>query len=168
MNQIFAFLLGSLSLGMGNLVTSVESHIPQNAAVQVLPAEGRLSSDFGFRRHPIHKGNCLHTGIDIANERGTLISATGAGRVLRVERDRGYGLLVEIDHGHGWTTRYAHLSDTDVKVGDVVGVGAAVGKMGASGAATGNHLHFEVRRYSFAVNPMPYLSAVVPAIADNR
>lgn len=171
MFQWVVFLLGSMTLGMGNLITVVDSSIPQtihNVAVQVMPAEGRLSSDFGFRVHPINRGTIFHNGVDIANVRSTPIDAAGAGRVTRVEYGRGYGLTIEIDHGHGWTTRYAHLSAADVKVGDSVGAGTPIGKMGASGSATGNHLHFEVRRYSFAVNPTPYLSAVIPAFAANR
>ncbi len=170
MFQLMALLMGSMTLGMGHLVTAVDASVQstvENVAVQVMPAEGRFSSDFGFRHHPIHGGTIFHEGVDIANVRSTPIEASGAGRVVKVEYERGYGLLIEIDHGHGWTTRYAHLSAADVKVGDSVGVGSPIGKMGASGSATGNHLHFEVRRYSFAVNPTPYLTAVAPAFALN-
>lgn len=163
MFQWIAFLLGSIILGTGQ-----PSHTVQNVVVQVMPAAGRMSSDFGFRHHPIRGGTIFHDGVDIANVRSTPIEATGAGRVIRVEYGRGYGLIIEIDHGHGWTTRYAHLSAADVKVGDDVGTGAVIGKMGASGAATGNHLHFEVRRYSFSVNPMPYLAAVTQMLAQNE
>lgn len=166
-----AFLLGSMSLGMGHLITVVDSAVPkpiQNVVVQTMPAAGRMTSDFGFRHHPIRGGTIFHDGVDIANVRSTPIEATGAGRVTRVEYSRGYGLTIEIDHGQGWTTRYAHLSSADVKVGDTVGAGALIGKMGSSGSATGNHLHFEVRHYSFAVNPTPYLTAVIPAFAANR
>lgn len=162
MFQWVAFLLGSMILGIGQ-----SPHPIQNVAVQVMPAEGRMSSDFGFRQHPIRGGTIFHDGVDIANVRSTPIEATGAGRVVKVEYERGYGLLIEIDHGHGWHTRYAHLSASEVNVGDEVGTGAIIGRMGASGSATGNHLHFEVRRYSFAVNPTPYLAAVTQMLAQN-
>lgn len=171
MFQLITLLMGSMTLGLGHWVTAVDASVKstvESAVIQVMPAEGRLSSDFGFRHHPIHGGTIFHDGVDIANVRSTPIEATGSGRVTRVERGRGYGLLIEIDHGHGWTTRYAHLSAADVKVGDAVGAGTPIGKMGASGSATGNHLHFEVRHYNFAVNPAPFLTAAAPAYALNN
>lgn len=108
----------------------------------------------------------MHEGVDIANARGTTVDATARGRVLQVGRDRGYGLMVEIDHGHGWTSRYAHLSRATVVAGDVVGAGTMIGKMGRSGAATGVHLHYELRRYGVAVDPQPLLQAVTAQFAS--
>lgn len=165
MLKLVAVLMGSLSLGMGQWLEGAGPGL-QNVAVQGVPAEGRMSSEYGFRRHPIRGCHHFHWGVDIKNAHATPITATGAGRVVRVERNRGYGLIIEIEHGHGWTTRYAHLSAADVSVGDYVGQGAIVGRMGASGAATGTHLHFELRRYGFAVNPALYLQSA-PVIAAN-
>lgn len=171
MFHLIAILMGSMTLGLGHWVITLDASVKskvENSAVQVMPTEGRISSEYGFRQRPCRGASHFHEGVDIANMRSTPIEASGAGRVIKVERERGYGLLIEIDHGHSWSTRYAHLSEADVKVGDVVGAGTPIGKMGESGTATGNHLHFELRHYSFAVNPEPYLSAVMPAYASNK
>jgi murein DD-endopeptidase MepM/ murein hydrolase activator NlpD len=68
-----------------------------------------------------------------------------------------YGYLVVLDHGGGWETRYAHLSRIDVRVGERVAQGAVVGLVGSTGASTGPHLHFEVRRDGLALDPLAYL-----------
>jgi murein DD-endopeptidase MepM/ murein hydrolase activator NlpD len=166
MMQLLTIIMGSMTLGMGQLVSMVEP--VKVGVVQQLPADGRVTSEFGIRRHPLNGCNRLHAGVDIANEHGTEITATSSGKVVSVERDRGYGLMVEMNHGYGWTTRYAHLSSAEVKVGDVVRQGVTVGRMGRSGAATGTHLHFEVRHYGFAVNPTARLQSVVPMWASSQ
>lgn len=166
MLKIIAVLLGTITIGMGQLM-SVDL-TSQSLAVQQSPAEGRMSSDFGFRRRPCRGGSHYHPGLDIANVRATPIEATGAGMVVDVSRDRGYGLMVEIDHGRGWTTRYAHLSKVDVKEGDQLRAGDLVGEMGRSGRATGVHLHYELRRYGLAVDPAPYLAAAQSLLAYNN
>jgi len=167
MIQLLAIIMTGLSMGMGHSAWNIPSST-QNTAVQVMPTEGRFTSDFGFRKHPIRGGHCMHAGVDIANEKGTDIEASGAGTVVSVERERGYGLMVVIDHGHGWTTRYAHLSEALVKEGDKVAAGTLIAKMGSTGSSTGSHLHFEVRHYTFAVNPMPYLTMARAAYAVNQ
>jgi murein DD-endopeptidase MepM/ murein hydrolase activator NlpD len=166
MLKLIAILLGTLTIGMGQLM-SVDL-TSQSIAIQQLPAEGRFSSDFGFRVRPCRGGSHYHPGVDIANAHATPIQATGAGVVVSVSRDRGYGLMVEIDHGRGWTTRYAHLSNVDVKEGDPLRAGDSVGEMGRSGRATGVHLHYELRRYGLAVNPAPYLAAAQSVLAYNN
>ena len=70
-----------------------------------------------------------------------------------------YGNMVEIDHGGGYATRYAHLSEIDVKVGDKVKFGETLGKTGSTGRSTGPHLHYEVRHNGKAVNPISFLKA---------
>lgn len=164
--KLIAVILGTITIGMGQLM-SVDL-TSRSTAVQQLPADGRMSSDFGFRRRPCRGGSHYHPGVDIANVRATPIEATGAGTIVSVSRDRGYGLMVEIDHGRGWTTRYAHLSGVDVKEGDQVRAGDLVGKMGRTGRATGTHLHYELRRYGLAVNPAPYLAAAQSMVAINN
>lgn len=134
--------------------------------IRVLPAEGAITSEFGLRKHPITRKQHWHEGIDIANARGTAVESTAHGRVVRVERERGYGLIIEIDHGHGWTSCYAHLSHATVAVGDEVGAGTVIGKMGRSGVATGVHLHYELRRYGMAVDPHPFFQAISPVYAS--
>lgn len=166
MMKLIAVILGTITIGMGQLMSvDLTSH---STAVQQLPAEGRLSSDFGIRRRPCRGGSHYHPGVDIANVRTTPIESTGVGIVTNVSRDRGYGLMVEIDHGRGWTTRYAHLSESTVKEGDAVRAGDLIGKMGRSGRATGTHLHYELRRYGLAVDPAPYLAASQSMLAYNN
>ncbi|MEM8758957.1 MAG: peptidoglycan DD-metalloendopeptidase family protein [Pseudomonadota bacterium] len=121
---------------------------------------GRLTSAFGPRRDPFHRRKVsMHQGIDIAAPHGTPIFATAEGIVTFVGRQRGYGIVVEIRHAFGFETLYAHLSKARVKLGQRVERGTRVGDMGSTGRSTGNHLHYEVRINSKAVNPMKFIEA---------
>ncbi|MDQ6973817.1 MAG: M23 family metallopeptidase, partial [Mariprofundaceae bacterium] len=73
---------------------------------------------------------------------------------------KGYGYLIEIEHGYGYRTRYAHLSGSTVKVGDLVKDAQLIGRIGSEGRSTGPHLHFEVLRFGKAINPEPFLPRV--------
>ncbi|MDN5926683.1 MAG: M23 family metallopeptidase [Hyphomicrobiales bacterium] len=124
------------------------------------PAPGAVvTSAFGFRRDPILGVSALHPGIDFRDAVGSNVPATAAGVVTRAGRAGGYGNMVEIDHGGGYSTRYAHLSEIDVKVGDKVARGETLGKSGSTGRSTGPHLHYEVRHNGKAVNPVSFLKA---------
>lgn len=120
------------------------------------PLEGRISSGFGWRSISV-AGNRFHGGIDIAAPSATPVRAARGGVVTRAGWVGAYGYLVVLDHGGGWETRYAHLSRIDVRVGERVAQGAAVGLVGSTGASTGPHLHFEVRRDGQALDPLAYL-----------
>ena len=99
-----------------------------------------------------------HMALDIANASAPPIGAAESGVVSYVEYGRfGYGQHVIIDHGNGLSTLYAHMSEIYVKVGDSVGRGSIIGRMGSTGRSTGTHLHFEVRTGGVIVNPLPYL-----------
>jgi murein DD-endopeptidase MepM/ murein hydrolase activator NlpD len=99
-----------------------------------------------------------HSGIDIANAKGTRIVAADAGYVVQAGVDTwGYGNQIVIDHGNGFKTRYAHLSRIDVKAGDTVKKNQVIGLMGSTGHSTGPHLHFEVIYNGVVRNPMGYL-----------
>ena len=102
-----------------------------------------ITSKYGYRK--IWGINDFHTGIDIAAPYGTEIYAAKAGKVIVSTYDSSYGNYVVIDHGGGKTTRYAHMSSRIAKVGDNVKQGQIIGKVGATGSATGYHLHFETR-----------------------
>ncbi|MBT8491417.1 MAG: M23 family metallopeptidase [Deltaproteobacteria bacterium] len=118
------------------------------------PAEGDLSSPFGYRRDPIRKRRRkFHRGIDFHGKRGHPVYAAGPGVVTRARRNGGYGRVVYIDHGLGLETRYAHLHRIHVEEGDFVPAGTLVGRIGSTGRSTGPHLHFEVRRNGRAINP---------------
>jgi murein DD-endopeptidase MepM/ murein hydrolase activator NlpD len=124
------------------------------------PAPGAVvTSAFGVRRDPILGVSALHPGIDFRDAVGSNVPATAAGVVTRASRAGGYGNMVEIDHGGGYSTRYAHLSEIDVKVGDKVARGETIGKSGSTGRSTGPHLHYEVRHNGKAVDPVSFLKA---------
>lgn len=118
---------------------------------------GTLTSRFGYRVDPNGKGTKYHSGIDVWNNYGTPIYAAGAGRVVTAGNSGQYGLCVVIDHGYGYKTVYAHCSSLNVSVGQYVSKGQYISKIGATGNATGNHLHFEVQYYGSNVNPLDYV-----------
>lgn len=115
------------------------------------PTVGRFTSPFGPR------WGRFHYGIDIANSVGTDIKAADGGIVTRAGSAGSYGNLIIIDHQNGTSTRYAHLSRIDVKVGQAVEQGQSIAKMGNTGRSTGSHLHFEVRVGGVAENPLNYV-----------
>jgi len=121
------------------------------------PAAGRMTSHFGMRTSPLSGHAQFHTGIDIANSRGTLIRATAPGIVRHASWEGGYGRLVIIDHGYGYVTYYGHNSTISVKPGDSVERGGIIATMGSSGSATGCHTHYEVWRNGKCLNPWSYL-----------
>ncbi|MEO8481930.1 MAG: peptidoglycan DD-metalloendopeptidase family protein [Acidobacteriota bacterium] len=113
----------------------------------------RISSQFGWRQDPINGEMKFHKGTDIAMPVGQDVPAAMSGRVVYAGERSGYGLTVEVDHGNGLMTRYAHLSEVSVNVGDVVGDGQSLAKSGATGRVTGPHLHFEVLDQGQPVDP---------------
>lgn len=142
-----------LSIALSNLVESGATSSPHF----VVPAEGRLTSAFGMRRDPFHRGWRFHAGIDIANVRMSEIKASADGVVTIVARHGGHGRTIVIDHGNGFTTKYSHLRKFAVKKGDVVRAGDIIAGMGSSGRSTGTHLHFEVRQHGKAVDPLSHI-----------
>jgi len=122
------------------------------------PVKGIITSYFGARRW---RGR-IHGGLDIAAPAGTPIGAPAEGVVVVAGPYPYYGNVIFLDHGGGFSTRYGHLAKADVKVGDRVERGDVIGKVGATGLATGNHLHYEVRINNVPVDPYNYLSAKLP------
>jgi murein DD-endopeptidase MepM/ murein hydrolase activator NlpD len=116
------------------------------------------SSNYGYRLDPITGRNSFHTGVDLIAPAGTPIVAAAGGVVATVAHVHEYGHIVEIDHDNGLTSRYAHLSKSLVKVGDVVLKGQPVAHVGATGRTTGPHLHFEVREKGVPLNPNKFFS----------
>jgi murein DD-endopeptidase MepM/ murein hydrolase activator NlpD len=109
------------------------------------------------------RGDRWHSGLDFPADHGTPVYAARSGWVVWAGwRDGGWGFLVTVAHGQGERTMYAHLSRIDVRVGVWVGQGVRVGLVGASGNATGPHLHFEVQVRGAAVDPMRALPTVEP------
>jgi murein DD-endopeptidase MepM/ murein hydrolase activator NlpD len=121
------------------------------------PVQGRLMSSFGERHDPFTREGAFHTGVDIDAPTGTPVLSTAAGTVVHAEYNGRYGRLVVVDHSDGFSTYYAHLSRIDVLPGQQVRRGDTVGAVGATGRATGSHLHYEVRRGGVPLNPYPFL-----------
>ncbi|HEX5129538.1 MAG TPA: M23 family metallopeptidase [Usitatibacter sp.] len=116
------------------------------------------SSNYGYRIDPINGRNSFHTGVDLIAPHGTTIVAAAGGVVSAVGFIPEYGNIVDVDHDNGLTSRYAHLSKSLVKVGDVVLKGQAIAHVGATGRVTGPHLHFEVREKGIPLNPNKFFS----------
>jgi len=104
------------------------------------------------------RGDRWHSGIDLPAPMGTPVYAARAGEVVWAGWRGAYGFLVTVAHGHGERSMYAHLSRIDVRVGVRIGQGVRVGLVGATGDATGPHLHFEIRVRGACVNPLRALS----------
>ena len=116
------------------------------------PLKGYVSSGFGRRRGKDHKG------IDIPARRGTPVKAARSGHIIYAGNGiNGYGNLVVIRHPDSFSTVYGHLSKIDVKKGQYISRGQLLGRVGRTGHATANHLHFEVRNRQTAVNPLLFL-----------
>lgn len=111
----------------------------------MMPVSGKASSNPGPRIHPIFKRESCHTGWDIAAPSGTPIKAADNGSVATISSGGAYGNAVMLVHGDGMVTFYAHMSSTNVKIGQVVNKGDVIGGVGSTGWSTGPHLHFEVR-----------------------
>ena len=127
------------------------------ASPSLWPVRGLVTSTFGPRLSPYGGGPEMHPGIDIQAPYGDPVAAGGSGEVIYAGRDGGYGRLVIVDHGHDVETFYGHLSKIFVREGQRVSRGQDVGAIGASGRATGAHLHYEVRVNNEPVNPRRYL-----------
>lgn len=129
----------------------------KKATTFIRPTSGRVTSGFGNRIHPVTRRKSFHSGIDIANSRGTSILASRNGQVTFTGTKGTYGNLIIVNHGNGIETAYAHLSSINVRVGQSVTQGDVIGKMGTTGRSTGSHLHFEIRIGGSAVNPSQYM-----------
>ena len=119
----------------------------------------RWTSGFGMRQDPKGWGTRMHAGSDMAGSYGTPIYATADGVVTFAGWSNGYGRLIKIQHAFGIETRYGHLSQIRVDVGQKISRGDRIGDMGNSGRSTGTHLHYEVRIGGDAVNPMTFIKA---------
>jgi murein DD-endopeptidase MepM/ murein hydrolase activator NlpD len=138
-----------------------ESLRKRTAVPSIWPVAGELTDGFGGRRNPFGGwGSEFHTGQDIATLWGSPVVAAGNGTVIFAGWQNGYGQIVILDHGNGLTSRYGHLSDIDVEVGQQLIRGEQVGRVGSTGRSTGPHLHYEVRINDEPVNPLLYLPGI--------
>lgn len=123
----------------------------------VWPTAGTVSSGYGNRLHPILGVYRLHAGIDLGTVHGQPVYAARAGVVITAGPWGGYGNAVVIEHGNGLSSVYAHLSTVNVRPGNFVRALDQVGAIGSTGLSTGPHLHFEIRLWGTAVDPLGYL-----------
>lgn len=128
--------------------------LPRWSGRMVRPANGPITSGFGYRHHPVLRYRRLHTGLDIGAGHGSPVYAAEAGEVFFASWRGGYGRCIIVLHGGGMSTLYGHLSRIDVSPGQSVARGQRIGAVGSTGLSTGPHLHFEVRRNGAPVNPL--------------
>jgi murein DD-endopeptidase MepM/ murein hydrolase activator NlpD len=150
-------------LNATNTVKTVKNFVDVRGKVindtpSAVPINGHITSLFGWRRSPFGFGRDFHTGIDIAAPEGTEIHATAPGEIVTAGWSGGYGFMVRVKNKYGFETIYGHCSRLAVQVGQVVVRGQILGYVGATGSATGNHCHYELRLGSVAINPYPYMS----------
>ena len=123
------------------------------------PGYSSISSDYGYRIHPIYGTQRFHSGIDMAASYGTPILAAYAGQVVAASYDASMGNYVMISHGDTLFTVYMHCSALYVSKGQEVSAGQKIASVGSTGASTGPHLHFSVRKNGQYVSPWPYLGS---------
>ncbi len=123
----------------------------------IMPTNGCLSCNFGYRVDPFTGIRQLHSGVDLAADIGTPVYATAEGVVCSVERDVGLGRVIKIDHRYGYVTVYGHLSQIGVTLGQKIKRGDLIGTVGNTGLTTGPHLHYEVYFQGQAQNPLLYI-----------
>ncbi|SHK15478.1 M23 family metallopeptidase [Paramaledivibacter caminithermalis] len=121
------------------------------------PVNGKITSKFGYRIHPISNRRQFHKGIDIANKSGTNITSAGSGIVTYSGWNGGYGNVIIISHGYGYKSVYAHNKKNLVKVGERVKQGQVIAKLGNTGKSTGPHVHFEVHYKGKQIDPLQIL-----------
>lgn len=123
----------------------------------IWPAAGPITSEYGWRTHPIFGTQRYHSGIDIGADYGDTVSAADSGVVIYSDWMGGYGKAVIIDHGNGISTLYGHNSELLVVEGQQVRKGQAIARVGSTGYSTGPHCHFEVRQNGSPVDPRGFL-----------
>jgi murein DD-endopeptidase MepM/ murein hydrolase activator NlpD len=122
-----------------------------------IPVDAPITSEFGWRMHPILGYEKFHGGMDFGAEEGSMIRAAYTGTVIMADWYGGYGNTVILDHGNGITTLYGHTEGVYVTEGQVVEKGEPIALVGSTGLSTGPHLHFEVRQDGEPTDPVAYL-----------
>ena len=133
------------------------SAAPAGAGGMIWPISGPITSEFGWRTHPIFGTARFHSGLDIGGDYGMPIYAAASGTVIYAGWISGYGNAVIIDHGGGVTTLYGHNDSLNVSEGENVAQGQVIAMCGSTGNSTGPHCHFEVRENGEPVSPYGYL-----------
>jgi murein DD-endopeptidase MepM/ murein hydrolase activator NlpD len=153
-------LLGGLESRLRNMRTQVERTEKLAAAVpSIWPTNNFwLSGYFGTRSDPFSGERGFHSGLDLSAEKGQPVFATADGKVELASYSGDYGNLIVVQHGFGLATRYGHLSAFAVKPGQTIRRGQVLGYVGATGRATGAHLHYEILANGKLLNPLDLLT----------
>jgi murein DD-endopeptidase MepM/ murein hydrolase activator NlpD len=151
-----ALVLASIARAEAEQLDTALTYLPVRVPVT---GEIEITSPFGVRIDPFVHQAAMHTGLDFRGAFGEPIHATAAGTITNAGWSGGYGKMVEINHGNGLATRYGHLSEIDVAVGQTVRIGQVIGRLGSTGRSTGPHLHYETRIDGEAVDPAKFLNA---------
>lgn len=146
-------------LFLPNAVLPPPTH--KNVKMFVMPVKGRITSQYGWRQHPILKKRAFHYGLDIAAPTGTTIKAANAGVVIFSGDGGSYGNMVMLKHKNNYISIYAHASKLTVKKGQYVKRGQKIAEVGNTGLSTGPHLHFEVKRNRVAMDPQLALKKTI-------
>ena len=149
--EVFTFFVGMR-------VGSTERYFFLDSSLKMPLKESVLTSDFGMRVSPITGKNKFHSGVDLAAPLGTEVFSCGNGVVEKTGWDNVYGYYVIVKHDTNRSSFYAHLSKIVAQKGDKVGIQTCIGKVGSTGASTGPHLHFEIRKNNSKINPFSELS----------
>lgn len=149
-------IFSSISIHKINFnLTNIENHsIPSILPLE--PGTYTIGSEYGKRRDPFSGRWKFHKGVDFSAKRGTPIYATAKGVVSFSNWKKGYGNVIEIDHQNGYKTMFSHLNRRLVNNGQRVNIGDMIGRVGRTGKATGNHLHYEVFYKNKNLNPQKY------------
>lgn len=129
---------------------------PENVNM-IMPLNGKVTSSFGLREHPVSGEDASHYGVDIAGNRGDAVVTTAPGKVIEVKVHDIYGNCVLIQHTERIKSFYAHLDEVHVAEGDIVAESAVIGAVGSTGVTTGPHLHFGVRVDDEPTDPEKYI-----------
>jgi murein DD-endopeptidase MepM/ murein hydrolase activator NlpD len=164
-------LLGDLLTNLEHKLQVVRHGVARREALAdatpiIWPADGWISARYGYRADPFTGERDFHPAVDISTRNGQPVYATATGRVSSAERSGNYGNLIEIDHGFELATRYGHLSEFAVSEGDTVHRGDVIGFAGATGRATGYHVHYEVWASGRTLDPMRLLAETRPLDAN--
>jgi len=151
-------LISSMKETSSSLRTEIDDELTYlDCLPDNVPLEGRISSGFGYRRHPITGLRSFHYGVDITGNRGDAVQAAGSGVVTFAGWSGDCGKVVIISHGFGYETVYAHNDSIIIEVGDIVSKGDLISRVGSTGRSTGPHLHFEIHYKNEQIDPIGVL-----------
>ena len=151
-------LISSMKETSSSLRTEIDDELTYlDCLPDNVPLEGRISSGFGYRRHPITGLRSFHYGVDITGNRGDAVQAAGSGVVTFAGWSGDFGKVVIISHGFDYETVYAHNDSIIIEVGDIVSKGDLISRVGSTGRSTGPHLHFEIHYNDEQIDPIGVL-----------